>query len=462
MAAAQGILTARGGMTSHAALVGGRWARCASSAASALAHRLRGRRRCASTAATRCSARATPSRSTASPARCSRRDPDASRREVVQRARRHARSMPTQAPVYQLYAQLHEVGRQDAPRSACAPTPTCPTQCAQRGRLRRRGRRPLPHRAHVLRRGQDRPDARDDPRRDRRGARARALAKLLPLQRDDFEGIFRGDGRPARSPSGTLDPPLHEFLPHDDDGQRELAAEMGIAAEQRARSASRRCTSSTRCSASAAAGSASSIPRSPRCRRARSSRPRRACSSRASRSQPEVMIPLVGHVKELHAAGRDRAPRRRRTVMARPATQLPLPRRHHDRGAARRAHRRRDRRDGRVLLLRHQRPDPDDARRLARRRRAASSRRTSATSRSTPATRSRRSTATASARSCASRSSRAGGASRTLKLGICGEHGGDPASIALLRRGSGSTTSRARRSASPIARLAAAQAPLTR
>src|SRR5207302_3185666 len=44
--------------------------------------------------------------------------------------------------------------------------------------------------------------------------RRTALAKLLPLQRDDFESIFRVmDGRPVTI--RTLDPPLHEFLPHD-------------------------------------------------------------------------------------------------------------------------------------------------------------------------------------------------------------------------------------------------------
>jgi pyruvate,orthophosphate dikinase len=57
--------------------------------------------------------------------------------------------------------------------------------------------------------------------------RRAALAKLLPLQRADFEGLFRVmNGRPVTI--RTIDPPLHEFLPHDDAGQAELAAEMGI------------------------------------------------------------------------------------------------------------------------------------------------------------------------------------------------------------------------------------------
>ncbi len=60
--------------------------------------------------------------------------------------------------------------------------------------------------------------------------RKEALAKLLPLQREDFEGIFKAmDGRPVTI--RTIDPPLHEFLPHDEAGQAELAKEMGISAE---------------------------------------------------------------------------------------------------------------------------------------------------------------------------------------------------------------------------------------
>jgi pyruvate,orthophosphate dikinase len=54
-----------------------------------------------------------------------------------------------------------------------------------------------------------------------------ALAKLAPMQSDDFAGIFRAMGeRPVTI--RTLDPPLHEFLPHDAKGQAEVAREMGV------------------------------------------------------------------------------------------------------------------------------------------------------------------------------------------------------------------------------------------
>jgi len=57
--------------------------------------------------------------------------------------------------------------------------------------------------------------------------RKAALAELLPLQREDFEGIFEAmKGRPVTI--RTLDPPLHEFLPHSDKEIAELAGELGI------------------------------------------------------------------------------------------------------------------------------------------------------------------------------------------------------------------------------------------
>ncbi|HVM49504.1 MAG TPA: pyruvate, phosphate dikinase [Candidatus Acidoferrum sp.] len=61
--------------------------------------------------------------------------------------------------------------------------------------------------------------------------RKAALAKLLPYQRDDFAGIFRElKGLPTII--RTLDPPLHEFLPHEDKAQRDLAAKMGVPVEK--------------------------------------------------------------------------------------------------------------------------------------------------------------------------------------------------------------------------------------
>jgi pyruvate, orthophosphate dikinase len=57
--------------------------------------------------------------------------------------------------------------------------------------------------------------------------RRAALARLLPIQRDDFVAIFKAmNGRPVTI--RTLDPPLHEFLPHTEADQRELGAKLGV------------------------------------------------------------------------------------------------------------------------------------------------------------------------------------------------------------------------------------------
>ncbi|PHX95743.1 MAG: pyruvate, phosphate dikinase [Pedosphaera sp.] len=58
-----------------------------------------------------------------------------------------------------------------------------------------------------------------------------ALAKLLPYQREDFLGIFKAlAGYPATI--RFLDPPLHEFLPHDQAAQADLAEKLGVKAER--------------------------------------------------------------------------------------------------------------------------------------------------------------------------------------------------------------------------------------
>jgi pyruvate,orthophosphate dikinase len=124
-----------------------------------------------------------------------------------------------------------------------------------------------------------------------------ALAKLLPLQQRDFVGIFRVmAGKPVTI--RTIDPPLHEFLPHDADGQAELARDMGIPVERvRARVEAlhefnpmlgfRGCRLGivypeiTEMQARAIFSAAAELRKD------------------GVKVEPEVMIPLVGHVREL-------------------------------------------------------------------------------------------------------------------------------------------------------------------
>src|SRR3954463_6692438 len=61
--------------------------------------------------------------------------------------------------------------------------------------------------------------------------RKAALAKLLPYQRDDFAGIFRAL-KGTRATIRSLVPPLHEFLPHTPQQQEELAKKIGVSAQR--------------------------------------------------------------------------------------------------------------------------------------------------------------------------------------------------------------------------------------
>lgn len=66
---------------------------------------------------------------------------------------------------------------------------------------------------------------------DDQEGRALALEKLLPMQQGDFEAIFEAmDGLPVTV--RLLDPPLHEFLPHDDASQKEMAEVMKVSLEK--------------------------------------------------------------------------------------------------------------------------------------------------------------------------------------------------------------------------------------
>jgi pyruvate,orthophosphate dikinase len=124
-----------------------------------------------------------------------------------------------------------------------------------------------------------------------------ALAKLLPIQRADFAGIFEVmDGYPVTI--RTLDPPLNEFLPHEDEAIEQLAGHMGVAAQTLKKKVEdlketnpmlghRGCRLGivypeiTEMQTRAIFEAASD------------------CQKRGIQVIPEIMIPLVGHVNEL-------------------------------------------------------------------------------------------------------------------------------------------------------------------
>ncbi|MDD3117547.1 MAG: pyruvate, phosphate dikinase [Victivallales bacterium] len=120
-----------------------------------------------------------------------------------------------------------------------------------------------------------------------------ALAELLPLQRGDFIGIFQAlEGRPCTV--RLLDPPLHEFLPHDDKGQQEMATQLDCSvAEVRALVESLNefnpMLGHRGCRLGMTYPEVSAMQ----------SRAIAEAACEVPGSKPEIMVPLVGHVREL-------------------------------------------------------------------------------------------------------------------------------------------------------------------
>jgi pyruvate,orthophosphate dikinase len=227
MAAAEGILTARGGMTSHAALVGRQMGKVCVVGCDTLEIDYE-----------------------AGTMRVTGRDEvlrqgdaisidgfggEVFRGEIPTRPSEvvevlvHRTVDPKQAPTYRRYARLMEWADKTR-RLGVRANADLPDQCAQAVAFGAEGVG-LCRTEHMFF-----GEGKIGPMREMILAetveeRRAALAKLLPLQRADFRGIFEVlDGRPVTI--RTIDPPLHEFLPHDAEGQGALAAEMGIPPER--------------------------------------------------------------------------------------------------------------------------------------------------------------------------------------------------------------------------------------
>jgi pyruvate,orthophosphate dikinase len=127
-------------------------------------------------------------------------------------------------------------------------------------------------------------------------ARRKALRKLLPFQRRDFAGIFKAmDGLPVTI--RLLDPPLHEFLPHDRDGVDAVAAALGVEpAEVRARSA--RLQEMNPMLGHRGCRLGITYPEIYEMQVRAIYEAAAAARKRDVRARPEVMIPLVGSVNE--------------------------------------------------------------------------------------------------------------------------------------------------------------------
>ncbi len=124
-----------------------------------------------------------------------------------------------------------------------------------------------------------------------------ALAKLLPMQRGDLEGIFEamdGFGVTIR----LLDPPLHEFVPHQTATQKELAEEMGLTLEEvKAKVDSLEEFNPMLGHRGCRLGI--TYPEITEMQTRAIIEAALACKSRGIDVHPEIMIPLVGSLKEL-------------------------------------------------------------------------------------------------------------------------------------------------------------------
>jgi pyruvate,orthophosphate dikinase len=292
MAAAEGILTARGGMTSHAALVGRQMGKvCVVGCGVLLIDYEAGEMHVAGAGRVLRQGDAISIDGFSGevfdgviPTKPS---------EVVQVLVEKTLE-PSKAPVYRLYAQLMKWADQYR-RLGVRANADMPEQCEHAVAFGAEGVGLCRTEHMFFGEGKIQP-MREMILAETVDERRRALAKLLPLQRADFEGIFRVvKGKPVTI--RLIDPPLHEFLPHDDEGQREIAKELGVPWERvHARVEQlhefnpmlgfRGCRLGiiypeiTEMQARAVFEAAASVKRE------------------GIPVEPEVMIPLVGHVKE--------------------------------------------------------------------------------------------------------------------------------------------------------------------
>ena len=225
--AAQAVLTARGGMTSHAAVVARGMGKCAVVGCHDI--QVDELRRCFTVGTETVCERDWITLDGAT-GRVFRGELATTASEVMRAI--EGDLSPAEAPVYRSYSTLLEWA-DDARRLRVRANADTPAD-ARRARQFGAEGIGLCRTEHMFFEG-DRINAMREMiiAHDEAGRR-NALAKLLPMQRADFEGIFEAmDGLPVTI--RLLDPPLHEFLPHGGADSEALAGTLGIAAESLAR-----------------------------------------------------------------------------------------------------------------------------------------------------------------------------------------------------------------------------------
>ncbi|MCX6600697.1 MAG: pyruvate, phosphate dikinase [bacterium] len=225
MSAAQGILTQRGGMTSHAALVGRQMGKvCVVGCSDLDIDYARGDMNVGGHVIQRGDWISIDGSTGDIYA-----DRMATKPSEVLQVMLDKTLPPEQAPSYQLYQNL--LAWADEIRTLRVRTNADqPDQCANAVAFGAEGIG-LCRTEHMFFEGDRIDTVREMILADHVADRKKALAKLLPMQRGDFEGIFKVmDGRPVTI--RLLDPPLHEFLPHGTKAMEGLSEKLGIPFER--------------------------------------------------------------------------------------------------------------------------------------------------------------------------------------------------------------------------------------
>jgi pyruvate,orthophosphate dikinase len=127
--------------------------------------------------------------------------------------------------------------------------------------------------------------------------RKKALAKLLPMQRADFEGIFEAmNGLPVNI--RLIDPPLHEFVPHDEKGQAEMAKVLGVSLEE-VKQRVEKLHEFNPMMGHRGCRLGITYPEIIRMQMRAICEAAINVEKKGIKALPEVMVPLIGHVKEL-------------------------------------------------------------------------------------------------------------------------------------------------------------------
>ncbi len=127
--------------------------------------------------------------------------------------------------------------------------------------------------------------------------RKKALAKLLPMQRKDFEGIFEAmNGLPVNI--RLIDPPLHEFVPHDEKGQAEMAKVLGVSLEE-VKQRVEKLHEFNPMMGHRGCRLGITYPEIIRMQMRAICEAALNVEKKGVKALPEVMVPLIGHVKEL-------------------------------------------------------------------------------------------------------------------------------------------------------------------